>query len=153
MFWEMLVFQLNSTANCYRQPIFTISRFLFERPIFFLKKPEAWIFKDCYNFSRFYGKFAAFAILKDFSFSRKSEVFFNNSKSQNLNVSRNLTNSFKLYSKFVTISDFWKFQDFSKNPPFLQKIQLLNVLRNLTVPFAIDIKLANCFSCSRHQIG
>ena len=40
-FWEMLVFQLNSTANCYRQPIFTISSFLFKKPIFFSFK-NAW---------------------------------------------------------------------------------------------------------------
>ena len=42
---------------------------------------------------------------------------------------------------------------FGKNHLFLQKTQLLNVLINLTVPFAFNIKLANCFSRSRPQTG
>ena len=42
---------------------------------------------------------------------------------------------------------------FRKNHFFLQKTQFLKFLRNLTVPFEFDIKLANCFSRIRHQFG
>ena len=106
-FWETLLFQLDSTANLLTPAKFyTFNIFVREPHFFFLQKPEVWTFEDCYCFSWFYGKSAAFAILKDFSFSRKIEVFFNTSKSQKLDVLRNLTNSFSLYSKFATISDF-----------------------------------------------
>ena len=129
--------------------------FCLKNPFFFFYKSLQFeLFGDCYNFSRFYGKFAAFAILKDYSFSRKTEVFFKTSTSHNLNVFGNLPNSFALYSKFVTSSDFRKLHCFFGKPVFfLQKTHFLNVLRNLTVPFAFDIKLANCSSRSRYQIG
>ena len=111
-------------------------------------------FEDCYNFSRLYGKFDDFAIFKDFSFSRKTEVFLNSSKSQHLNVLRNLTYSFKLYSKFVTISDFWKIQYFFGKPIFFLKktnsrtFREISLFRSqltsswLTVSVAVDIKLS-----------
>ena len=138
---------------------FQFRNFCSKNPFFILKKPEVWTSENCYNFSRFYGKFAAFAILKDFSFSRKTEVFFNTSKSQNLNVLRNLTNSFALYSNFVTISDFWKFQSFyRKTHLFCKKHNFwtlweISLFRShstskwLTVSVAVDIKLAklSCF--------
>ena len=151
----MLVFQLNSTEK-FRTPVnfYNFKIFVRKTQLLFWKSLKFELFEDCYNFSRFYGRFATFAILKDFSFSRKTEVFFNTSKSQNLNVLRNLTISFALYSKFVIISDFRTFQGFfRKTHLFLQKTQLLNVLRNLTVPFAFNIKLADCFSRSRLQAG
>ena len=87
-FGEMLVFQLNSTAKLLPQANFYNFKIFVRKTQFFfiLKKPEVWTSEDCYNFSRFHGKFAAFAILKLFSFSRKTEVFFNTSNSQNLNV-------------------------------------------------------------------
>ena len=151
----MLVFQLNSTEK-FLTPVnfYNFKIFVRKTQLLFWKSLKFELFEDCYNFSWFYGKFAAFAILKNFSFSQKTEVFFNTSKSQNLNVLRNLTISFAFYSKFVTISEFWKLQGFFwKTHLFLQKTQLLNVLRNLTVPFAFNIKLANCFSRSRPQTG
>ena len=154
-FWEMLAFKLNSTAKLLPQAIFFNFEIFVQKTLFlFYKSLKFELFEDCYNFNRFYGKFAAFAILKDYSFSRKTEVFFKTSTSHKLNVLRNLPNSLALYSKFVTISDFQKLHCFFGKPVFfLQKTHFLNVLRNLTVPFAFDIKLANCFSRSRYQIG
>ena len=134
--------------------------FYSKNPFFYYKKSLNFeFFEDCYKFSRFYGKFAAFSILKVFSFSRKTEVVFITSKSQNLNILRNLTNSFALYSKFVTISDFWKFQDFFGKPIFFCKkpnswkfweislFQSHSTSNWLTVSVAVDIKLAklSCF--------
>ena len=151
----MLVFQLNSIAKLLPQANFyNFKIFVRKTQLLFWKSLKFELFEDCYNFGQFYGKFAASAILKDFSFPRKTEVFFKTSKSHKLNVLRNLTNSFALYSKFATISDFWKFQGFfRKTHLFWKKTQDLNVLRNLNLPFAFDIKLADCFSRSRHQIG
>ena len=115
-------------------------------------------FEDCYNFSRFYCKFAAFSILKVFDFSQKTEVFFITSKSQNLNVLRNLTTSFALYSKFVTIRGFWKLQDFFGKPIFFCKkpsfwtfwefslFRLHSTSNWLSVSVAVDIKLSK-LSC------
>ena len=146
--------------SCYRQPIFTISMFLFKKSVFFILKTLKFeLFGDCYIFSRFYGRSAAFAILKVFSFSGKTEVFFNFFKSQKLNVLRNLTNSIELYSKFVTISDFWKIQGFfRKSHLFCKKPNFwtfweISLFRShltsnwLTVSLAVDIKLAklSCF--------
>ena len=142
--WEMLVL----TVEFYCK-VATASQFLqfqiFVRKTLFLfwKSLEFELFEDCYNFNRFYGKIAAFTILKYFSFSRKTEVFFDTSKSQNLNVLRNLTNSFALYSKFVTISDFRTFQGFfRKTHPFLQK--------NTTFE---RFEKFHCCVRIRHQIG
>ena len=159
-FWEMLLFRLDSTANLLTPANFYTFKIFVRKPHFFiLKKPEVWTFEDCYSFSQFCGKLAAFAILKDFSFSRKIEVFFNTSKSQNLNVLRNLTNSFALYSKFFTISDFWQFQEFFGKPilfckkPNSWKFWEISLILShstsnwLTVSVAVDIKLAelSCF--------
>ena len=160
-FWETLMFQLNSTAKLLPQANFFDFKIFGRKTLFFvLKKPEVWTFEYCYNFSWFYGKLAAFAILKDFSFSRKTEVFFNTSKSQTLKVLRNLTNSFALYIKFVTISNFWKFQGFFRKTYlfFCKKHSFrtfweISLFRShstsnwLTVSVAVDIKLAklSCF--------
>ena len=140
----MLVFQLNSTAkllppaNFYNFKIFVRKTHRF----YFKKSMKFDFFEDCYNFSRLYGKFDDFAIFKDFSFSRKTEVFLNSPKSQHLNVLRNLTYSFKLYSKFVTISDFWKFQCFFRTTHlFLPKN-----------PIFESFEKSHCFSRIRHQI-
>ena len=111
-FWEKLVFQLNSTAKLLPPANFYTFKIFERKAHFFQESLRFELFEDCYNFGQIYGKFAASAILKDFSFPRKTEVFFKTSKSHNMNV-----------------------------------------LRNLTVPFAFDIKLADCFSRSRHQIG
>ena len=83
---------------------------------FFLKAWSLTFLRTVTVSVHFFGKFAAFAILKEVSFSLKTDVFFNTSKSQNFSVLRNLTNSFALYSKIVTISDFWKFQEFFGKP-------------------------------------
>ena len=135
---------MNSIAKLLPQANFYNFRFLFEKPFFiFWKSLEFELLEDCYNFNRFYDKFAAFAILKDCSFSRKTEVFFDTSKSRKLNVLRNLTNSFALYSKFVTISDFRTFQGFfRKTHPFLQK--------NTTFE---RFEKSHCYVPIRHQIG
>ena len=156
----MLLFQLNSTAKLLPPASFYNLKIFVRKTLFLFWKSLKFIsFENCYNFSRFYGKFAAFANLKDFSFSRKTKVFFNTSKSQKLNVLRNLTNSFALYSKFVTIRDFSKFQGlfrkthfFCKNYSFwtFWEISLFrshSTLNWLTVSVAFDIGLAkfNCF--------
>ena len=160
-FWEMLVFQLNSTAKLLPQANFYNFKISVRKTHFFiLKKPEVWTFWGLLQFQLILRQACCLCHFKRLQFfSRKTEVFFDTSKSQNLNVLRNLTNSFALYSKFVTISDFRKIQGFFGKLIFFCKkhnfwtfweISLLrshSISNWLTVSVAVDIKLAklSCF--------
>ena len=134
--------------------------FCSKNPFFLKKKPEVWNFWGLLQFQLILRQACCLCHFKRLQFfSRKTEVFFDTSKSQNLNVLRNLTNSFALYSKFVTISDFRKIQGFFGKLIFFCKkhnfwtfweISLLrwhSISNWLTVSVAVDIKLAklSCF--------
>ena len=122
IFIEMLVFQLNSTAKLLPQANFyNFNIFIRKTHFFILKKPEVWTFWGLLQFRLILRQVCCLCHLKEFSSSRKTEVFFNTSKSQKLNVLRNLTNSFALYSKFATIRDFSKFQGFFRKTHFFAK--------------------------------
>ena len=121
-FWEMLVFQLNSTAKLLPQANFYNFKIFIRKTLFvILKKPEVWFFWGLLQFRLILRQVCSLCHLKEVSSTRKTEIFFNTSKSQKLNVLRNLTYSFALYSKFVTISDFSKFQGFFRKTHFFAK--------------------------------
>ena len=117
------------------------------------------LFEDCYNFSRFYGRFAAFAILKDFSFSQKPKfslklpnpkiwtfwetLLFPSHCTANLLPSAIFENYKVFFGKpifFCKKHSFWTFWEISL-------FRSHSTSNWLTVSVAVDLKLAklSCF--------
>ena len=116
---------------------------VFRKPIYFMKKLK---------FSEPFERTANFRSNYIQSFLLNPQNCFITAKS--LNVLRDLTLSVAFDSKINTSGHFQKIQGFFwKTQFFLQKTQFPKISRNLYVPFALDIKLANRFSRSRHQNG
>ena len=143
-FSEMLVFQLISTAKLLPPANFyNFQIFVRKTHFFYFKKAWSSNFLRAVTLSVDSMACLLPLLFLKTSFSRKTEVFFNISKSQKLNVLRDLTNSFALYSNFVTISDFWKLPGF-----FREKSSFF--AKNTAFE---RFDKSHCSVCIQHQIG
>ena len=154
-FWEMLLFQLKSTAKLL--PLASFYNFMFfvrKTHFLFLKRPEVWTFWGLLPFQSILQQvccFCHFRRLQFFSKNRSILYYFKIPKFERFEKPYeflSFVQQFCYHQRLLKTSRFSP-----ENPSFYAKNQLLNVLRKLTVPFAFDIKLAICFSRSRHQNG